>query len=44
MGLTSKNNDNRTILLTGKTGTGKSTKALTFVKDPTVLYANDLYH
>ena len=24
MGLTSKNNDNRTILLTGKTGTGKS--------------------
>ena len=42
MGLTNRNNDNRTILLTGKTGTGKSTKALTFVNDPIVLYANDI--
>ena len=42
MGLTSKNNDNRTILLTGKTGTGKSTKALTFVDSPVILYANDI--
>ena len=41
MGLTTMNND-RTILITGKTGTGKSTKALTFVNDPIVLYANDI--
>jgi len=42
MGLTSKNNDNRTILITGKTGTGKSTKALTLVENPVILYANDI--
>jgi len=41
MGLTTMNN-NRTILITGKTGTGKSTKALTFVENPVVLYANDI--
>ena len=41
MGLTDMNN-NRTILLTGKTGTGKSTKALTFVNNPVILYANDI--
>lgn len=41
MGLTNMNN-NRTILLTGKTGTGKSTKALTFVNNPVILYANDI--
>jgi len=41
MGLTTMNND-RTILITGKTGTGKSTKALTLVNDPIVLYANDI--
>ena len=41
MGLTTMNN-NRTILITGKTGTGKSTKAKTFVNDPIVLYANDI--
>lgn len=35
-------NNNRTILLTGKTGTGKSTKALTFVNNPVILYANDI--
>jgi len=41
MGLTTMTN-NRTILITGKTGTGKSTKALTFVENPVVLYANDI--
>jgi len=41
MGLTTMNND-RTILITGKQGTGKSTKALTFVENPIVLYANDI--
>tara|TARA_R100000951_G_scaffold10728_1_gene9071 strand:- start:26426 stop:27265 length:840 start_codon:yes stop_codon:yes gene_type:complete len=41
MGLTTMNND-RTILITGKTGTGKSTKAKTFVNDPLILYANDI--
>jgi hypothetical protein len=41
MGLTTLNN-NRTILVTGKTGTGKSTKALTFVEKPLILYANDI--
>tara|TARA_R110001606_G_C15349451_1_gene647425 strand:- start:564 stop:1406 length:843 start_codon:yes stop_codon:yes gene_type:complete len=41
MGLTTMNND-RTILITGKTGTGKSTKAKTFVNDPVILYANDI--
>ena len=32
----------RPILLTGKTGTGKSTKAKTFVNDPVIFYANDI--
>tara|TARA_S200002703_G_scaffold49323_2_gene42741 strand:- start:647 stop:1501 length:855 start_codon:yes stop_codon:yes gene_type:complete len=32
----------RPILLTGKIGTGKSTKAKTFVNDPVVFYANDI--
>ena len=41
MGLTNMNN-NRAILITGKTGTGKSTKALTFVENPKILYANDI--
>ena len=41
MGLTTLTN-NRTILITGKTGTGKSTKALTFVENPAILYANDI--
>lgn len=42
MGLTSMNRD-RTLLVIGKTGTGKSSKALTLVGDnPMVLYANDI--
>ena len=41
MGLTNINK-NRTILIIGKTGTGKSTKALTFVNSPMILYANDI--
>ena len=41
MGLTTMNR-NRTILITGKTGTGKSTKAKTFVKEPLIVYANDI--
>lgn len=41
MGLTNLNNK-RTILITGKQGTGKSTKALTFVENPIILYANDI--
>ena len=41
MGLTTINKE-RTILLIGKTGTGKSTKALTFVDNPMILYANDI--
>lgn len=41
MGLTSLNKK-RPILLTGKVGTGKTTKALTFVNDPVVFYANDI--
>ena len=41
MGLTNINK-NRTILITGKTGTGKTTKALTFVTNPMILYANDI--
>jgi len=41
MGLTTLTN-NRSILITGKTGTGKSTKALTFVENPAILYANDI--
>ena len=32
----------RPILLTGKTGTGKSTKAKTFVNDPVIFYADDI--
>ena len=41
MGLTNMS-DNRAILITGKVGTGKSTKALTFVNNPIILYANDI--
>lgn len=41
MGLTSMNK-NRAILLTGKTGTGKSTKAKTFVENPHITYANNI--
>jgi hypothetical protein len=41
MGLTNINKK-RPILLTGKTGTGKSTKALTFVDNPVIFYANDI--
>ena len=41
MGLTTMNK-NRAILLTGKTGTGKSTKAKTFVKNPKIVYADDV--
>ena len=41
MGITNMNRV-RAILVIGKTGTGKSTKALTFVDNPMVLYANDI--
>ena len=41
MGLTNYNKE-RAILLTGKHGTGKSTKARTFVNDPIVMYANEI--
>lgn len=41
MGLTNYNKE-RPILLTGKHGTGKSTKAKTFVNEPIVMYANDI--
>ena len=41
MGITTMNRV-RAILVIGKTGTGKSTKALTLVDDPMVLYANDI--
>ena len=41
MGFTNMNNL-RPILVTGKTGTGKTTKARTFVNDPIVFYANDI--
>lgn len=41
MGLTNLNKK-RTILITGKQGTGKSTKALTFVENPIILYADDI--
>jgi len=34
-------NKKRAILVIGKTGTGKTTKAKTFVNDPIVFYAND---
>jgi serine kinase of HPr protein (carbohydrate metabolism regulator) len=40
MGLTNMNK-NRPILITGKTGTGKSTKALTFVKEPLIFYLSN---
>jgi len=43
MGLTEINNNRkRPILLTGKVGTGKTTKAKTFVNDPVVFYANSI--
>jgi energy-coupling factor transporter ATP-binding protein EcfA2 len=41
MGLTNMKK-NRPILLTGKTGTGKSTKAKTFVNNPIIVYANEM--
>ena len=41
MGLTTMN-QNRAILITGKIGTGKSTKALTLVKEPMIVFANDI--
>tara|TARA_R110000744_G_scaffold242447_1_gene359547 strand:- start:180 stop:1040 length:861 start_codon:yes stop_codon:yes gene_type:complete len=41
MGLTNMTKT-RSILLIGKTGTGKTTKSLTFVTKPVVLYANDI--
>lgn len=41
MGLTNINK-NRAILITGKAGTGKSTKAKTFVNDPAIIYANEM--
>ena len=41
MGLTTMNK-NRAILITGKTGTGKSTKAKTFVNNPKIVYADDV--
>ena len=41
MGLTDMNKE-RTILITGKTGTGKSTKAKEIINDAQVLYANDI--
>ena len=41
MGLTTLTN-NRTILITGKTGTGKSTKAKEMLENAIVFYANDI--
>jgi len=41
MGLTTMN-QNRAILITGKIGTGKSTQALTLVKEPMIVFANDI--
>ena len=41
MGLTTMNQI-RAILITGKIGTGKSTKALTLVKEPMIVFANDI--
>jgi len=41
MGLTNMKK-NRPILITGKTGTGKSTKAKTLVDDPLVFHGNDI--
>ena len=41
MGLTNINK-NRAILITGKTGTGKSTKAKTFVNNPVIIYADEM--
>ena len=41
MGFTNLNKT-RPILITGKSGTGKSTKALTFVNDPVITYANEM--
>ena len=41
MGFTNLNKT-RPILITGKSGTGKSTKALTFVNEPVITYANEM--
>ena len=41
MGFTNLNKT-RPILITGKSGTGKSTKALTFVNNPVITYANEM--
>lgn len=42
MGLTTMNK-NRPILITGKNGTGKTTKALSLLEDPMVLYGNSVF-
>lgn len=42
MGLTTMNK-NRPILITGKNGTGKTTKALGLLDDPLVLYGDDVF-
>ena len=34
-------NKKRAILVVGKTGTGKTTKAKTFVNDPIIFYGSD---
>ena len=41
MGLTNMNKI-RPILITGKTGTGKTTKAKSLIDDPIIFYANDI--
>ena len=41
MGFTNLNKT-RPILITGKSGTGKSTKALTFVNNPVITYADEM--
>ena len=41
MGLTNLNKK-RAILITGKPGTGKSTKAKTFCEDPVIMFANSI--